>query len=322
MRFPPVMSRSAAGEVRLSEQLSQSARLRLRPAWRRGARSTPRSAASMPAATGRRAAADRSRALAGGLLSGLSDGGGRGAAAAGGLQFDVAADCFRREATFAARPAAVVPDARIRLHRHARTMPSAFPRTLDGARARRSPTSSALPYRIDAGERSVLRPRRPDDGGQPDAAVAEIRAADSAALGRSSPTACMSFNYHRDHFGDAWDLHDSERRTRPYRLRGVRHGPARGRAVRNPRHQGVRLAAGRAQNARDVACAASRAGTVGTRGHARALHTLRRYHLRRGFVGCAKAATDCQLSAMTLLRRAHLPRTNGAHASLCAPYGL
>ena len=53
----------------------------------------------------------------------------RGDVPAGGLMFDVACDCFRREPSQNARPAAVVPHARICLHRHAgsRSMNSAAP---------------------------------------------------------------------------------------------------------------------------------------------------------------------------------------------------
>ena len=45
----------------------------------------------------------------------------------------------------------------------------------------------------------------PDDGGEPAAASTEVRAAHSVSRG-AAPTACMSFNYHREHFGHVWSI--------------------------------------------------------------------------------------------------------------------
>ena len=62
----------------------------------------------------------------------------------------------------------------------------------------------ALAHRT--GQRSVLRPRRQAHGGEPGRADAEVRAARFRCAPREEPTACMSFNYHRDHFGATWNL--------------------------------------------------------------------------------------------------------------------
>ena len=37
------------------------------------------------------------------------------------------------------------------------------------------------------------------------------------------PTACMSFNYHRDHFGTTWNLRTAAGADGAYRLRRLRH---------------------------------------------------------------------------------------------------
>ena len=48
------------------------------------------------------------------------------------------------------------------------------------------------------------------------------------------PTACMSFNYHKEHFGEVWGLHNPGGRGAAHRLRRLRHGPPGGGAVRHP----------------------------------------------------------------------------------------
>ena len=55
------------------------------------------------------------------------------------------------------------------------------------------------------GQRSLLRPHRPDDGDQPVAEFPEIRAPHPLALGRAADR-LHELNYHRDHFGLAWNL--------------------------------------------------------------------------------------------------------------------
>ena len=106
-----------AGEIRLSEKLPQSARLRLRPAWHR-ARDPLR---GQPLRCRRRldhvAVAGRSRAVAGGLLSGLSDRREPRPAAVRRPALRRRGRLLPPRAVAPSRPAAIVPDARICLHR-------------------------------------------------------------------------------------------------------------------------------------------------------------------------------------------------------------
>ena len=122
-----------AREIRLSEELSQSARLRLRPAWHR-TRDPP---GRQPLRCRRRldhvAVSGRSRAVAGGLLSGLSDRREPRPAAQGRPAFRRRRRLLPCRAVASSRPAAIVPDARICLHRQPRRR-LRFPRALDGAR--------------------------------------------------------------------------------------------------------------------------------------------------------------------------------------------
>ena len=109
-----------AREIRLSEELPQSARLRLRPARHR----TRDPLGRQPLRCRRRldhvAVAGRSRALAGSLLSGLSDRGGRGPLPPGRPALRRRCRLLPPRAVAPSRPAAVVPDARICLHRQPR----------------------------------------------------------------------------------------------------------------------------------------------------------------------------------------------------------
>ena len=106
----------------------------------------------------------RSGAHAGRLLSALSDRRGAGRVAGRGLQFDVAADCFRHE------PSNDLD--RLQSFRMREFVRIGSPEQIvdfrDGwmARAQRSPTARTAATRSRR-QRSVLRPRRPDDGGQP-----------------------------------------------------------------------------------------------------------------------------------------------------------
>ncbi len=72
------------------------------------------------------------------------------------------------------------------------------------------------------------------------------------------PTACMSFNYHRDHFGTTWDIQDANRRAGAYRLRGLRHGPPGRRHVPHPRHRSSQ--SGRPGRARPRPCVMTNPG--------------------------------------------------------------
>ena len=189
LRFPPVMSRRAAGEVRLPEELPASSRLRVLPPRR----AKPRSARAVDRFE---AGEDWTPALSPADLV-LSPAAcypvyplaaSRGARAGRGLLFDVACDCFRREPS---KDLDRLQSFRMReyvLHRHARA-DRRFPRALDDARAGdRRPAGPALAHR--SGQRSVLRPRRQAHGGEPGRAGAEIRAARCrCARPRSRPPA-------------------------------------------------------------------------------------------------------------------------------------
>ncbi len=50
-------------------------------------------------------------------------------------------------------------------------------------------------------------------------------------LSEEKPTACMSFNYHKEHFGEVWGPAQCRRGCAAHRLRRLRHGPAGGSAV-------------------------------------------------------------------------------------------
>ena len=56
------------------------------------------------------------------------------------------------------------------------------------------------------------------------------------------PTACVSFNYHRDHFGRAWKIETADGRDGAHRLRRLRPGAHHARAVQASRLRGRALA--------------------------------------------------------------------------------
>ena len=66
------------------------------------------------------------------------------------------------------------------------------------------------------------------------------------------PTACMSFNYHREHFGDDLEFAQRGRRDGAYRLRRLRHRPSGFGAVRDARHRSAAMADARAPGADDL----------------------------------------------------------------------
>ena len=77
------------------------------------------------------------------------------------------------------------------------------------------------------------------------------------------PTACLSFNYHQDHFGALWGIETGDRRHGPYGLRRLRHGARRSGPLPPPRPRrhflaegGPRRAVGRLTcwRARDERC--------------------------------------------------------------------
>jgi len=127
----------------------------------------------------------------------------RGAVPAGGLLFDVACDCFRHEPSqdldrlqsFRMREyvrigtAAEIADFRQRWMARASTIAQRL----------------GLPYRIEQASDPFF-----GRGGKL-MAVAQVEQSLKFELlipvrSTQAPTACMSFNYHRDHFGTTWDI--------------------------------------------------------------------------------------------------------------------
>jgi seryl-tRNA synthetase len=130
----------------------------------------------------------------------------RGRIAAGGLIFDVAADCFRREPS---RSLDRLQSFRMReFVRIGR--PEEIVAFREGwmVRARALAEELALPYSIEVANDPFF-----GRVGQI-MAVSQIQQALKFELlipyhEKAKPTACMSFNYHREHFGQVWGLQDS-----------------------------------------------------------------------------------------------------------------
>ncbi|MBV8144284.1 MAG: amino acid--[acyl-carrier-protein] ligase [Gammaproteobacteria bacterium] len=130
----------------------------------------------------------------------------RGRIPEGGLIFDVAADCFRREPS---RSLDRLQSFRMReFVRIGR--PEEITAFRDGwmSRARQLADELALPYSVDVANDPFF-----GRVGQI-MAVSQIQQALKFELlipyhAQAKPTACMSFNYHREHFGQVWALQDS-----------------------------------------------------------------------------------------------------------------
>ena len=129
----------------------------------------------------------------------------RGRVPAAGLLFDVAADCFRREPS---RSLDRLQSFRMReFVRIGRPEQITEFRDSWMARARQLAQELALPYSIDVANDPFF-----GRVGQI-MAVSQIQQALKFELlipyhDGAKPTACMSFNYHRDHFGQVWGLQD------------------------------------------------------------------------------------------------------------------
>ena len=127
----------------------------------------------------------------------------RGAVAAGGLIFDVASDCFRREPS---RDIDRFQSFRMREYVCIGT-PEEI-QTFRGAwvdRAKGIADQLGLSYRVDLASDPFF-----GRGGQI-VAISQIQQELKFELlvpvrSEAEPTACMSFNYHREHFGHTWDL--------------------------------------------------------------------------------------------------------------------
>jgi seryl-tRNA synthetase len=130
----------------------------------------------------------------------------RGCIPAGGLIFDVAADCFRREPSRALdRLQSFRMREFVRIGR-----PEEITAFREGwmTRARQLAEELALPYSIEVANDPFF-----GRVGQI-MAVSQIQQALKFELlipyhAQAKPTACMSFNYHREHFGQVWGLQDS-----------------------------------------------------------------------------------------------------------------
>ena len=101
-------------------------------------------------------------------------------------------------------------------------------------RAGRSPTRSACRYRIEQASDPFF-----GRGGKL-MAISQMEQSLKFELlipvrSAEEPTACMSFNYHRDHFGTTWGLRTATGEVAAHRLRRLRHRPARAGAFRHPR---------------------------------------------------------------------------------------
>jgi seryl-tRNA synthetase len=127
----------------------------------------------------------------------------RGALPAGGLIVDVAADCFRREPS---RSLDRLQSFRMREFVRIGS-PEEITTFREGwiARARELATELALPYTVDVANDPFF-----GRVGQV-MAVSQLQQALKFELlipyyQGARPTACMSFNYHREHFGQVWGI--------------------------------------------------------------------------------------------------------------------
>ncbi|HWZ64341.1 MAG TPA: amino acid--[acyl-carrier-protein] ligase [Steroidobacteraceae bacterium] len=130
----------------------------------------------------------------------------RGALPAGGLLFDVAADCFRREPS---RSLDRLQSFRMREFVRIGT-PEDITAYREGwmARARELAGELALPHQMDVANDPFF-----GRVGQI-MAVSQLQQALKFELlipyyAGAKPTACMSFNYHREHFGQVWGIKSS-----------------------------------------------------------------------------------------------------------------
>jgi seryl-tRNA synthetase len=130
----------------------------------------------------------------------------RGHLPAGGLIFDVAADCFRREPS---RSLDRLQSFRMREFVRIGS-PEEITAFREGwmVRARRLADQLALPYTVDVANDPFF-----GRVGQI-MAVSQIQQSLKFELlipyyAGAKPTACMSFNYHREHFGQVWGIEDS-----------------------------------------------------------------------------------------------------------------
>jgi seryl-tRNA synthetase len=131
----------------------------------------------------------------------------RGPVPAGGLLFDVACDCFRRE------PSRDID--RLQSFRMREYVCIGSPQEIQDfreawiVRAKGLADRLGLTYTVDLASDPFF-----GRGGQL-VAISQIQQALKFELlvpvrSAEEPTACMSFNYHQDHFGHTWGLHDAD----------------------------------------------------------------------------------------------------------------
>jgi seryl-tRNA synthetase len=127
----------------------------------------------------------------------------RGPVPAGGLLFDVASDCFRRE------PSRDID--RLQSFRMREFVCIGLPEQIQefrGAWIERAKTLAddlGLPYRVELASDPFF------GRGAQIVAISQMQQELKFELlvpvrSEESPTACMSFNYHREHFGETWDI--------------------------------------------------------------------------------------------------------------------
>jgi len=134
----------------------------------------------------------------------------RGVAPKGGLTFDVACDCFRREPS---KDLDRMQSFRMREYVRIGTAEQILVfRKAWVAQARALADRLGLPYTVDLASDPFF-----GRGGQLMAASQVQQALKFELLipviSEAKPTACMSFNYHQEHFGETWGLRDAEGRT-------------------------------------------------------------------------------------------------------------
>jgi seryl-tRNA synthetase len=134
----------------------------------------------------------------------------RGVVPKGGLTFDVACDCFRREPS---KDLDRMQSFRMREYVRIGTAEQILVFRKEWvARARALADRLDLPYTVDLASDPFF-----GRGGQLMAASQVQQALKFELLipviSEEKPTACMSFNYHQAHFGETWGLRDAEGRT-------------------------------------------------------------------------------------------------------------
>ena len=249
LRFPPVMSR---------RQVEKSGYLKSFPHFLGCVSAWPATSRDIRAAVDRHEAgerwttslvAGRSRACAGRLLSGLSA---RGEPRTCARQ---TACCSTSPATASAANRRAMLD-RLQSFRMREYVCIGTPEEIDEFRRRWMRRARALRPQLGLSWRMDYASDPFFGRGGKLKAVSQVEQALKFELlvpvhSTEQPTACMSFNYHRDHFGTTWNIHTMDRRGGAHRLRGVRHGSAGGGDVRDARARTGALAGRRAQSADD-----------------------------------------------------------------------